>query len=439
MHNTTTKKPIALMKNRSKFSILLAGTFAIAGLLQPRPAAAGQLDHVGKVFYIYMENHNWVQPNGNVDNSPTSGIEQIKGNPAAQFINRLIDPTDPLSSDVSYTNNCYNVLATPSGANPSIHPSEPNYIWQEGGSNFGVTNDSDPYTDTTDTSGNVFSLPNISGLLQNIGFSWNSYQEDIDLEPTSGSVNQPGPNSVTSTVAPRDEWTVPLTGFSGTSASYVNPLNGSHQYNFAPKHDGTLFFTTTNGGTTTVGDYSTSNTEVPHYLPLQELQRDLDKDSVGRFNAITPDQYNDMHTGLSGGFTYNGTHYTGDAANIAQGDHFLSVVIPMILASKAYKNDGLIVIWSDETESQGATDLTQNDFSHSVMEIIISPRAKGNAYHNDAITYTHSSDVETLQELFPIGPKQGYPFLGQTTMDAAGNRDYSDLLEDHGKDDDDGK
>jgi hypothetical protein len=151
-------KQITPMKNRPKSKILIAGAFAIAGLLQPRPAAAEPLDHVGKVFYIYMENHNWVQPNGNVDNSPTSGIEQVKGNPAAPFINRLIDPADPLSGDVSYTNNCYNVLATPTGANPSIHPSEPNYIWQEGGSNFGVTNDSDPYKDTTDAAGNVASF-----------------------------------------------------------------------------------------------------------------------------------------------------------------------------------------------------------------------------------------------------------------------------------------
>jgi hypothetical protein len=68
-----------------------------------------------------------------------------------------------MSAQVSYTNNCYNVLATPSGNNPDIHPSEPNYIWQEGGSNFGVFADADPYL-----GGNVFDLPNISGLLQNI-------------------------------------------------------------------------------------------------------------------------------------------------------------------------------------------------------------------------------------------------------------------------------
>jgi hypothetical protein len=36
--------------------------------------------------------------------------------------------------------------------------------------------------------------------------------------------------------------------------------------------------------------------------------------------------------------------------------------------------------------------------------------------------------VITLQEAFPIGLKHGHPFLGQTTMDAAGNLDYSDMF-----------
>jgi hypothetical protein len=419
------------MKPHHQLSSLFAAGCVFASLFPAQRVSAAPLNHVGTVFYIDMENHNWTQPNGNVDNSPTSGIEQIKGNPAAPFINGLVDPHSPFAADVSYTNNCYNVLATPSGLNPSIHPSEPNYIWQEGGSNFGVTGDADPYLDTTDAGGNVFAQPNISGLLQNAGLSWKSYQEDIDLVPSAGTVNHPAANSLTSTVAPQAQRTVPLSGFSGTSPAYINPYNSSNQYNFAPKHDGELFFTTTNGGTTTTGDYSTSNPEVPHYLPLQALESDLDNNTVGKYNLITPDQYNDMHTGLTGGFTYNGIHYTGDAANIAQGDNFLRTVVPMIMASKAYKNNGLIVILNDETEKQNSADLTANDFSHSSLEIIISPLAKGNAYHNDALTYTHSSDVETLQEIFPIGPAQGQPFLGQTTTDAAGNRDLSDLFMDH--------
>ena len=177
-----------------------------------------------------------------------------------------------------------------------------------------------------------------------------------------------------------------------------------------------------------MGDYSTSNPEVPYYWPLQALENDLANNTVAKFNVITPDQFNDMHTGLLGGFTYNGVHYTGDAAKIAQGDNFLQTVVSMIMVSQAYNHNSVIVIWSDETEPQNSADTTPNDFNHSVMEIIISPLAKGHAYHNDSITYTHSSDVITLQEAFPIGPRQGHPFLGQTTMDAAGNHDYSDMF-----------
>ena len=415
------------MKSRHTILSLRACACAAAALVAHQSVSAASLERIGNVFYIMLENHNWIQPNGNVDPATTT-IQQIKGNPAAPFINSLIDPNSPMSADVSYTNRCYNPLATPSGLNPSIHPSEPNYIWQEGGSNFGVTNDSDPYKDVADPAGNVFDHPTISGLLQSIGFSWRSYQEGIDLVPSAGTVNHPAPNSLTNEVAPADQWTVPLSSFNGTSPLYTNPYNGSHQYNFAAKHDGQLFFTDANGGTVTTGDSTTSNPQSLNYSPLEMLQHDLDRNSVAKYNVITPDQFNDMHNGLTDGFTYHGIHYTGDSAKIAEGDNFLSIVVPMIMASKAYKNNGMIVIWNDETEKQDSTDLTPNDFQHSSTEIIISPRAKGHAYHNDEITYTHSSDVQTLQQVFPIGPKQGHPFLGQTTEDAAGNRDYSDMF-----------
>src|SRR6516165_6413435 len=220
-HKKVTQQATPMKTKYHQFKSLLAGACAITGLLVGNAASAHSLERIGNVFYIYMENHNWTQPNGNVDPN-SSTIEQIKGNPAAPFINSLIDPNSPNSDQVSYTNNCYNVLATPSGMNPSIHPSEPNYIWQEGGSNFGVTGDADPYFDTTDPGGNVFDLPNISGLLQNVGISWKTYQEDTDLVPNSGTVNHPGANSLTSVVAPRDQFTVPLSSFSGSSSSYTN-------------------------------------------------------------------------------------------------------------------------------------------------------------------------------------------------------------------------
>ncbi|MBV8176891.1 MAG: phosphoesterase, partial [Verrucomicrobia bacterium] len=47
--------------------------------------------------------------------------------------------------------------------------------------------------------------------------------------------------------------------------------------------------------------------------------------------------------------------------------HFLSIVIPIIMASRAYQDNGVIVLWWDETEGTN-----QNDFSDTLPFIIIS-------------------------------------------------------------------
>lgn len=70
--------------------------------------------------------------------------------------------------------------------------------------------------------------------------------------------------------------------------------------------------------------------------------------------------------------------------------------MPEIEASQAYKDDGAIILWWDETEGAG-------DASHRIPEIIISPDAKGNAYTNNVL-YTHSSDLLTMKEIYGVGP-----------------------------------
>ncbi len=150
---------------------------------------------------------------------------------------------------------------------------------------------------------------------------------------------------------------------------------------------------------------------------MQQLQTDLNNNTVARYNLITPDQYNDMHTALTNGFTYNGTHYTGDQAAIAQGDNFLSMIIPQIMASQAYKNNGAIVIWFDETEGGDSSQFT-------LPEIVISPLAKGNAYQS-TLDYTHSSDLKTMEELFGVYAPGG-GFLGDANT--PGTNDLSDLF-----------
>ncbi len=356
-------------------------------------ATSAQAQQIGDVFYIALENHNFTQPS----TVPAGTPQQLSGNTAAPYLNSLVTPGNPNAADVSFAGNYQNV-------SPNQHPSEPNYVYQVAGLT-GPLNDNDPYPN------NIVNAPNLGQIMAAKGETWRSYQEDVDQVPTSGSVNQPAANSLTSTVAPKNQWTVPTTSFSGTSTAYTNPYNGSDQYNYAVKHNPFPFFTATNGGTATAPNTSPSNPQAQNYAPLQQLQTDLNDNSVAQFNWITPDQYNDMHSSLNTSFTYNGVTYAAgtDQEAVALGDNFLSIVVPEIEASQAFKDNGVIVIWNDETEGDEDVGSTAG---FDGTEIVISPLAKGNAYTNDVL-YTHASDLVTLQNIFKVaGPGGVDGYLG---------------------------
>ena len=358
--------------------------------------SSARAQEIKTVFVIAMENHNWTQP----ANPFNGGIQQIDQNPAAPFINSLVngtavatinDHTVKISRQVAYAVNYRNALATASGNNAHIHPSEPNYVWAEAGYNFRIGNDADPFVPNGSTNqvNNLDNQLHLVTLLAQAGKTWRSYQEDIDLTTVGGLL--------TNVVLPRNQWTVPLTSFSGNFASGVNQFNGSTQYNYAAKHNPMVFFTDSNGG----DDATTANPLSHHYAPLQQLFVDLASNSVADYNWITPDQYNDMHTGLTGGFL----GLTGDAANIRQGDNFLSIVVPAIMASKAYKDGGAIIIWWDESEADGTTGDNADDFTHTIGEIVISPVAHSNVNgvpYASEVLLTHSSDLRTMQEIFQV-------------------------------------
>src|SRR5437016_2378217 len=97
-------------------TIGVLGSLSLAVLLGGFSAQAQQ---VKKVFVIAMENHNWTQP----ANQFTGGIQQIYQNPAAPFINSLVNGSAQvtvnnhlvnISDQVSYATAYHNVLATPS-------------------------------------------------------------------------------------------------------------------------------------------------------------------------------------------------------------------------------------------------------------------------------------------------------------------------------------
>ena len=378
--------------------------FALFGSLS---ASLARAQEIKTVFVIAMENHNWTQP----ANQLTGGIQQIYLNPAAPFINSLVNGTGyvildgkavNISDQVAYAISYHNVLATANGNNLHIHPSEPNYLWAEAGTNFGIFNDNDPFP-----ANNQNTIAHLSTLLTKVGKTWRSYQEDIDLTTVNGQL--------TDVPLPQNLRTVPLISFSGNFSSGVNAFNGSTQYSYAAKHNPMVFFTDTNGGDNT----TSSNPLAAQYAPLQQLFTDLANNTVADYNWITPDQYNDQHTALKGG--YKGL--TGDAANIRQGDDFLSQVVPMIMQSKAYKENGAIILWWDEAESDGIAGDNADDFNHTIGEIVISKHAHENvngAPYASPVNYTHSSDLRTMEEIFHV-----QPFLG----DAANVTDLSDLFQ----------
>jgi len=233
-----------------------AGTLAVAGVLawggftaraDHNPNGPNEPRHSRAIFVVAMENHNRTQP------SSVTSPQQIFMNPEAPFINSLVNGTSGISGQVAYATNYLN-------AGIGIHPSEPNYIWAEAGTNFGVNNDDDPYhkdcsPDTVQTTDQ-----HLSAFLTRAKRTWRSYQEDTDVDPTT---NAP---------LPRSSWTVPLFSISGVFTSGgVNSYNYSNQYNYAAKHNPMVFFTDTSGGCNT----TSTNSQRLQYAPLQQLALDL--------------------------------------------------------------------------------------------------------------------------------------------------------------------
>ena len=98
--------------------------------------------------------------------------------------------------------------------------------------------------------------------------------------------------------------------------------------------------------------------------------------------AITPHLCHDMH---------NTCAPLNDP--VLQGDTWLSTEVPKILASQAYRNNGVLFITWDEGDSGDGP----------IGMIVLSPKGKGGGYSN-TIAYDHSSTLRTVQEIFGVTP-----------------------------------
>jgi hypothetical protein len=247
-----------MLKNRN----FLLVAFAWAARL---PLRADQLPPIRTVFVIIMENHSW---------------SDIQNRPSAPYLNNILLPA---GSHCEAYSNLF-----------GVHPSLPNYLWIEAGTNFGIQDDSDPIYHHQNTTNHL------TTLLRNAGVSWKAYQEHINSN------------------------SLPLSTCCGWSS----------------RHNPFLYFDDVTGTNDPYYPYG-----VGHIRPYSELAADLTNNSVASYNFIIPDDCHDMHDvcGL------------GDA--ILQGDTWLASEVPHILDSQAFTNSGVLFIMFDESYS-GDTRLT---------------------------------------------------------------------------------
>ncbi|MCB9078173.1 MAG: phosphoesterase [Anaerolineaceae bacterium] len=228
------------------------------------PAEAIPATSPTTIFVIVMENTNW---------------SEIKGSDEAPYLNNVLLPI------AAHAEEYYNA--------PGVHPSEPNYLWLEAGTDFGIANDANPDANHQSSSMHLVTL------LDQKGISWKSYQEDI----------------------------------SGTDC----PLTATGLY--APKHNPMVYFddvTDTNNPKSPVC--------IAHVRPLSEMRRDLQNNTVAQYNFIVPNLCNDMH----------GNVRCLLSNRIQNGDDWLANNIPPILNSPTYTNGGVLFITWDE--ARGGSD-----------------------------------------------------------------------------------
>lgn len=107
-------------------------------------------------------------------------------------------------------------------------------------------------------------------------------------------------------------------------------------------------------------------------VSLTSLSTDLSS-STSRFNWISPDRCHDMHD-----------------CSVFAGDAWLRQEVPLIMASNAWKSNGVLFITWDEDD--GSTD-------NSVLTLVIRPGAKHVVSQHE---YTHYSLLATIEDLLGV-------------------------------------
>ena len=361
-----------------KICVVLCALVAFAAsLLAQEGDDSNGVPHLDHVFVIMMENHY---------------ISQILGNSNAPFITGY-------AATANLANNYYAVG----------HPSLTNYLETVGGSNFGVINDFSPdWHNTTcmsniqsGTPANEASTTNICPIAGN-GPDAATPAVDTTNEgtPQTPIYNDPLPPAQTQAINIADQlvaagksWksyqeNLPPYGADGVNNSdgLVSDLTQSEPGMpklYAVKHNPFVYFANIQKG-------SDPELDLKRVVDFHQLYADLKSGHVPNYSYIVPNQCHDQH---GRGSSEMGTGCSVDQNVIAQGDAALSILIPAIKNSPAWKegNNVIITVWDE------------NDYSslpNRVLAIVDRNYAPGGKSSN--VKYNHFSLLKTIEAGFGL-------------------------------------
>lgn len=295
-------------------------------------AAANKLpSKIKYVWIILMENHNWTGNNAGAQ----YGDPDIKGSPLAPYTNGW------LLHHAAHAERYFNP--------PGNHPSLPNYLWLEAGTNFGILQDNLPTDD------NLTTHKHLVHLLDKAGISWKSYAEQDFGNPEYDDCplgwNEVDPNHV------------PAVYF----ADDTNDFNPQSPHCIA------------------------------HVVPYSEMATDIADRKVAHYNFISPNVCHDGHEGVSPCASDE------PADNTLRGDQWLKHNVPLITNSPEFKKAGVLFIVWDEGEDSGAYS------DGPIGMFVLSPFAKGGGQreYTNYIHYDHNSMLKTEEEIFGLQPLLG--------------------------------
>jgi hypothetical protein len=362
---------------RKNLVVLCAFAAFTGSLLAQEGHDSKGVRHLDHVFIIMMENHY---------------ISQILGNPNAPYITNY-------AATANLATNYFGVG----------HPSLTNYLETVGGSNFGIINDDSPDWHSTTCVSNIESgTPADESATTNVcpiagsGLDAPTPAVDTTNEGTPGQpiYNDPLPAAQTQAINIADQlveagksWKTYQENLPPYGADKVNNSDGlvsdvtqsepGMPKLYAVKHNPFVYFANIQQGTN-------PQLSLRSVVDFHQLFADLKSGHVPNYSYIVPNQCHDQH---GRGPTEMGTGCSVDQNAIAQGDAALSILIPAIKNSPAWKegNNVIVTVWDE------------NDYSslpNNVLAIVDTNYAAGGKTSN--VKYNHFSLLKTIEAGFGL-------------------------------------